>query len=956
MEVNMKIRKTKKMELAVKNHTPIIAVGSRRTLVSVITFTLVIAILSGMYLIDTWNRYQHEASSEATVLAQTLETFMRPGYIAELSGRAEDLMKPEYTMLKKNMEQLVKITNSIYFAYLLIERNNDILILLNSDPAELPDYLQPRLVFSEADRIYHEPFSSGRSVLTEPVSDRWGTWISALVPVKDPSNGKTIAVFGIDYDASEWYAKLWARMFPDIIIAICILILSFTLLYGCILHSRMKVLSRKLSYDEALYHSIFEQAPIGIAIANSESCVIQPDYDNFTINSMFEKILGRTKQNLTNIKWTEITHPDDLPRDLEKFEQFLKGEISGYSLEKRYLKPDGTSVWTNITISSLLGGPARNSMYICIVEDISKRKTAEIALKESERKQAMLISHLPGLAYRCNYDREWTMQYVSDGCYYLTGYSPDSLLDNRDLSYNDLIAPEYRESLWNEWKRILDKRQSFKFEYEITTATGKRKWVLEIGQGVYTPKGEVEALEGIILDISDRKLMENSLKYINEHDRWTGLYNRDYLEILLKNDIRGQSALKRAVVCINMTTVQLLTANYGFHYTQSLIKKAAKTLSMYCTDRRLLFKTYENRFVFYLKEYKDKTELIEFCEIIAKALESLLRDERIGGGIGVFEIDPKNGEDEDQILKKLLIASEQAINFSDINFGICFYDKDFETLVNREGEIRQALSMVSSNDDHCGGLFLQYQPIIDLKTNSICGFEALARLRTEMLGLISPAEFIPIAEKTKLIIPMGEKVIVNAFLFLNMLKEHGYDTINVSINVSAIQLFRPDFISRLLGTIRKMCVNPKNIGIEITESVFTSDYDEINSIISKLKDIGLHVAIDDFGTGYSTLARERELNVNCLKIDKSFIDKLLVVNPERAITGDIISIAHKLGHCVIAEGVEYESQLQYLRDHGCDKIQGYLLGKPLHEEAAIELLNRHRITGNGDHSSDICCE
>ncbi len=135
-----------------------------------------------------------------------------------------------------------------------------------------------------------------------------------------------------------------------------------------------------------------------------------------------------------------------------------------------------------------------------------------------------------------------------------------------------------------------------------------------------------------------------------------------------------------------------------------------------------------------------------------------------------------------------------------------------------------------------------------------------------------------------------------------------------------------------------MQVNPKNIGIELTESIFMSDYDYINTIISELRDAGLHIAIDDFGTGYSSLAREKELNVNCLKIDKFFIDKLLELAPERSITGDIISMAHRLGHCTIAEGVEQEGQKQYLLAHGCDKIQGYLVGRPLDEEAAIALL------------------
>lgn len=304
----------------------------------------------------------------------------------------------------------------------------------------------------------------------------------------------------------------------------------------------------------------------------------------------------------------------------------------------------------------------------------------------------------------------------------------------------------------------------------------------------------------------------------------------------------------------------------------------------------------------------------------------------------------------DSLLRRLLIASERSINIFDRDFRVCFYDEALEDLVNREGDIRQALSSIA--EDKTGEeLFLQYQPIFDLKTDSVVSFEALARLRTQKLGLVSPSEFIPIAEKTKLIIPIGDKIMVHAFHFLNKLKENGYETMAVSINVSPIQLLRPDFASRLFALISELHVNPQNIGIEITESVFTSDYENINHIIEKLRDAGLHIAIDDFGTGYSSLAREKELSVNCLKIDKYFIDKLLDTDLNKALTSDIISMAHKIGHCTIAEGVEHESQLQYLKEHDCDRIQGYLISKPLDEEDALKFLKKQE--NNGDcHSND----
>jgi PAS domain S-box-containing protein len=141
--------------------------------------------------------------------------------------------------------------------------------------------------------------------------------------------------------------------------------------------------------------------------------------------------------------------------------------------------------------------------YLCVVEDISGRKEMEKALYDSERSMSVFINNLLGMAYRCNYDRDWTMQFVSAGCFDLTGYHSESLLHNRDLSFNDLIAPEYRETLWNEWARILALQIPFKSEYEIICADGEKKWVLEMGQGVFDEKGDVEALEGIIIDITE---------------------------------------------------------------------------------------------------------------------------------------------------------------------------------------------------------------------------------------------------------------------------------------------------------------------------------------------------------------------------------------------------------------------------------------------------------------------
>lgn len=894
-------------------------------------------ILSVLYFRNSWNRYERIVQDEAVSLADSLEVMLHAEHITELTASTEDLEDPQYISTRKSLMELAEADNPVEKAYILVERNNQIIFLIDSSSEDSPDYHPPGQIYDRVSEDLNNLFYDGKAVLTNPKTDQYGSWITVFIPVKDMSDDRVIAVFGIDYSAAEWNASIWYHMIPDIIILMFLVLMTFFLLRFWYLHKILKGLNKKIAFDESLYQSVFEQAPIGIVIGGGKQYITESEYGAPVINPMFENIVGRKREELKHYKWTDLTHPDDLEADLTLFDQFKRGKIDGYSMEKRFIRPDGSVVWTNMKISNLIGSLDNNATHLCLLEDITNKRNIEDSLKESERSKSLLISKLPGMAYRCKYDREWTMEFVSDGCYKLTGYMPESLLENRDLSFNDLITQEYRVPLYEEWTRVLANRLPFKSEYEITTSKGERKWVLELGEGVYDEWGNVVALEGIILDISDRKSFENHLIYINEHDMLTGLYNRRYLENRLIEDATSVFIGKRAFVGINLSSIHLLSLTYGFYYSQDVVKRVSLVLQSLCQDNIQLYSTYINRFIFYIRGYEDKDELIRFCDEVIAALESVLAIERIGGGIGIVEIDEDNMYDNEKIFKNILIASENAISGINADFGCCFYDKAMEVHIVREEMIRNELVSIIETD--CSTrLFLNYQPIFDLKTDMICGFEALARISSDLLGSLSPSEFIPIAEKTKLIIQLGRNIISQALGFLKKLENLGYGNVNISINISVIQLMKTDFIRDFLDMVNSFEVNPMNIALEITESVFSSNYEEVNDIIGRLQDLGIKISIDDFGTEYSSLVRERELNVNCLKIDKYFIDELLVLKEDQAITGDIISMAHKMGHCVIAEGVEDLRQLDYLKNNSCDKVQGYLISRPLDENQAIEFL------------------
>lgn len=701
-------------------------------------------------------------------------------------------------------------------------------------------------------------------------------------------------------------------------------------------------LRQRLSMQGITFEQVFNQAPVGIAISVNNDEEASPIESEYKLNPMFEQIIGRTTEELRQTGMKSITHPDDLKEELNLIKKMQTGEICAYTIEKRFIKPDGSVIWVHSIMSTLTFPDEHKSNHIYIIRDITERKEMEKALKESERSKSVLLAHLPGLAYRCYVDRQWTMQFVSEGCRKLTGYAPESLLYNKELSFNDVIAPEYRDALWEEWERILPRRLPFKYEYEIITASGERKWVLEMGEGVYSESGEAIAVEGVIIDISDRKEIENLLKYNNEYDRLTGLHNLNYLQNIILEDAQKINPSKRAIIGITLISMHELSTMFGFQYTQNLIKDLARLLEVHSTENRLLGNAYENRFIYYIRDYNDKNELLDFCKNISGTLEPFLAAERISAAIGIVEITRDNERDVDEIFRKLLIASQKARQSSDSteSIAVCFYDEEIEKQVTRENEIKCELSQIASSDDS-EGLFLQFQPILYLNSNKLWGFEALARMESKILGRVSPMEFIPIAEETKLIVPLGKKLIQQAFRFLKKLEKQGYDQLKVSINLSVIQLLKTEFLNEMLEIARKMDVDPAKIAIEVTESVFSSECDIINRVLENLKKAGLQIFIDDFGTGYSSLARIRDFNVDTIKIDKSFIDKLTNVEPEKTITCDIISMAHKLGYTVVAEGVEYEKQKEYLLNSGCDKIQGYLISRPLDENAAIDFLGEY---------------
>jgi len=682
-----------------------------------------------------------------------------------------------------------------------------------------------------------------------------------------------------------------------------------------------------------IFHILFAQAPFGVTLTSGASVDANKEVIEY-VNLKYEEIVGLSRSEIIGTNWTTYTHPEDLKEELKVHKKLIEGKIKSYSIEKRYVKKDGSISWANLIIALLNLKPHK---YVCFVQDITAQKEAEISLKESERSKSSLLSHIPGMAYRCKFDADWTMEFVSLGCKELTGYQPEDLIGNKRLSYNKVIAPEYRDYIYAMWEHDVEKKVPFKYEYEIITLDGQRKWVYESGQAIYDEEGNAIALEGIILDIADRKQMEDELSYFFQHDTWTGLFNRKYFEQKLKRDLVISPKTKKAVLALNLSTLNQLSIRYGFSYSQEVLSRVVWMLKDLCLDNYQLYSIYENWLAVYVNDYDERAELEKLADGVLQTLTTVFSAEGIGWGIGVIEIDKNQNVEIESLFKNLLVTADKSLASFNREFEICYFDAKMINSLERENIItNEIIKFISDSNNKT--IFLKYQPIINIKSGEVWAFEALARMEIEKLGSIGPLEFIQIAEKTKLIIPLGKKIIEMAFLFLKQMEAEKLPQVLISINISMIQLMSKDFVTFINETINKYAVKPSSIILEITETAVAPNYSDVNAILRELKEFGYHIALDDFGTGYSSLSLERQLHIDCIKIDKLFIDRLEVLTNEEAITGDIVSMAHKLGHCVIAEGVESTKQLHYLEDVGCDMAQGFLFSKAVAENEAIQIL------------------
>ena len=440
---------------------------------------------------------------------------------------------------------------------------------------------------------------------------------------------------------------------------------------------------------------------------------------------------------------------------------------------------------------------------------------------------------------------------------------------------------------------------------------------------------------GILIVISYNKTTKHmKLAYF---DPLTKLPNDVYMKEFLSGKIRQKKISNKAIFLINMRNFRTINIALGFEVGDLIIKEISQRLEKALDKEGILFRFSGDRFLFYVEGYKDAEDLEKMSKIMAsvfeKPFEYLRKNKQIRPEIGIVEISDRY-KNVDDLMKDASITLTYLAN------GVMdhmIFNAEMRNKVDREEVIE--LELVRSYKNISDEIIhLEYQPKINARTNQIVGFEALARMNSKKLGFVSPVEFIDIAEKKQLILPLGTMILEKACIFTRKLVSLGYKDIRIAVNVSGIQLLMDDFVDTVSDIVYRTGIETRNLELEITESIMLENYEMINDVLLKLRNMGIEISMDDFGTGFSSLASIGELNIDIVKIDRHFIMKIIKGTEKNLITNDIISMAHKLGLQVIAEGVESGIQREYLMKHGCDIMQGYYYSRPLNEEKAISML------------------
>jgi diguanylate cyclase (GGDEF)-like protein/PAS domain S-box-containing protein len=652
------------------------------------------------------------------------------------------------------------------------------------------------------------------------------------------------------------------------------------------------------------------------------SCTTEGEIE--TWNAGATRIFGHSAEEAIG-KCLDILTPEGYPDEyLQILERVKSGQEAG-DIETTRVRKDGKQIMISLSVSPITDAAGAVIGAAAIARDVTDRKLAEERLLfKTALLEAQSETTIEGILVVDESDHI-VLTNKQFGNHFEV---PEELLieadDRRVLKY--VTNKVENSGAFLERIKYLNSHPDEKSRDEFRLKNGKT--FDRYSAPLVDPNGRRRGRIWYFRDITDRKLAEERIQFLAYFDALTGLPNRSLMKDRLLKALAGarRRGDKVALLSLDLDRFKLVNDSLGHGIGDLLLKDVAERLKGCTREQDTVAKVNGDEFVIVLSGVKDEAEVAVAAARITEAVAGRFAVQghslstSCSVGISMF---PQHSDDCDTLIRYADQAMYRAKENGRNRFQ--FFNEDMNVQVMERLGLENDLRLALERRE----FFLVYQPQMGMISGDVTGVEALIRWQHPTLGLVPPTEFIAIAENCGLILPIGEWVLRTACAQAHKWHSDGLQAFPVAVNVSAVQFRQEGFCQLIRRVLHETGLPPQFLELELTETLLLSNADVMFSVLQELKDMGVRLAIDDFGTGYSSLSYLKQFRVNKLKIDRSFIRDIAVDSDDAAITTAIISLAKSLNLKVIAEGVENEAQMSFLRKHHCDEIQGYYFSKPV---------------------------
>ncbi|MDT8902417.1 EAL domain-containing protein [Anaeroselena agilis] len=654
----------------------------------------------------------------------------------------------------------------------------------------------------------------------------------------------------------------------------------------------------------------------------------------------------------------EFVHPEDRWKIAEATKKALAARepVGLGQLEHRIIRRDGEVRTIMVRSNYVKDDAGKMVRSYGANQDITERVRAE---EEARKREEALIASRTKLAVAAKLadlgpwelNTETNVFEFDDEFYAI--YGTDVAREGRfmplEVYVREFVHPDDRWKVAEVRQRALASQEPVylgQTEHRIVRRDGEVRTIVARANYVKDEAGRLIRSYGANQDITERVRAEEALREQEEiirqmafFDSLTGLPNRRQLQEWLNKEMeRARSGISAGVLLfIDLDDLKMVNDTFGHTCGDDIIVAAGRSIVASAGEEAFVSRVGGDEFIVILPGESNRQRIGAIAERIISALgqthEIYGTFFHMTASIGISTY-PADGDTAEEVIKN----ADNAMYAAKRKGKNCWqlYTMTMQASAYEEMRLTGSLRGALEREE----LSLHYQPQF-LATGAIIGFEALLRWNSSELGAIPPLQFIPLAEKSGFIHSIGQWVLREACQFIRRLTDQGWDGIRIAVNISSKQLAVDNFCSIVRGVIQEAGIAPSQLELEITESVLVTSFEDATSKLAELKALGVRLSLDDFGTAYSSLTYLRSLPVETLKIDKSFVDMITTDIPAAKIIGAIIQMAHILNIAVVAEGVETEQQLAFLRDNGCDRIQGFIFSKPLPEPEAVGFLAKN---------------